>query len=160
MVIYTKYMLTAGVQWVQTDSVMEPDGIYFRPMSDRDSAIELALCHGEDGILGRPAVALMGYDPEGDRWEVLVVSASPHGLLRRVRMMFGLALEWDGDAPLEFDRGQGIVIEEYTTRTGERAIRFSGLMVGMLAAWHHDQPAWLRAHMLADRLGVTIRKEA
>jgi hypothetical protein len=101
---YSKYMLTPGVQWVETGSIMEPDGIYFRPMSDRQSSLELAMEHVEDGFLGRPAAALMGYDQEGDRWETLVVCHSAHGLKRRVWMMFGLDIEWDGDGPLEFNR--------------------------------------------------------
>jgi hypothetical protein len=162
MLIYTKYMFTAGVQWVETASLVEPDGIYFRPMPDCRSAVELAMEHANanDGFAGRPAVAMMGYDPEGDRWETLVVCHSAHGLKRRVRMMFGLKIEWDGDAPLEFNRGEGIDIEEYETHIGERAIRFSGLMVGMTAAWKHDEPAWLRAHALAARLGVTIKRRS
>jgi hypothetical protein len=101
---YSKYMLTTGVQWVETGSILEPDGIYFRPMPDRQSSLELAIEHVEDGFLGRPVAALMGYDQEGDRWETLVVCHSAHGLKRRVWMMFGLDIEWDGDGPLEFNR--------------------------------------------------------
>jgi len=134
MDIYTKYMLTAGIQWVEAASVVESDGIYFRPMPDRRSAIELAMNHERDGFVGRPAVAMMGYDQKGDRWEVLVVCHSAHGLIRRVRMMFGIDIEWDGDAPLEFDRGQGVEIARYTTHSGDAVIAFSGLMAGMVAA--------------------------
>ncbi|WP_126448362.1 hypothetical protein [Sulfuricystis multivorans] len=145
--IYTKYMFTPGIKW--------PDGVFSPTASveDSDNRVER---EGE----GVTAFALLGYDPEGDRWEVLVVCHSSHGLKRRVRMMFGLDIEWSGDAPLEFDRGQGIDIEEYVTHIGERVIRFGGLMVGMVAAYQHDQSAWLRAHELARRLGVTIRQEA
>jgi len=100
--MYSKYMLAPGVQWVVADSIMEPDGVHFRPMADRLTAVELAMNHMRDGFVGRPAVALMGYDPEGDRWEVLVVCHSVHGLKRRVRMIWTLNIEWDGDAPLEF----------------------------------------------------------
>jgi len=74
------------------------------PLPDRLSAVELAMNHESDGFVGRPAVAMMGYDQKGDRWEVLVVCHSAHGLIRRVRMMFGIDIEWDGDAPIEFDR--------------------------------------------------------
>jgi hypothetical protein len=157
MVIYTKYMLTAGVQWVETASLVEPDGIYFRPMPDRRSAIELAMADVEDSLVGRPAVAMMGYDPEGDRWEVLVVCHSAHGLKRRVRMMFGLNIEWDGDAPLEFDRGEGTEIVRYITHSHETVIAFYGLMTGMIAARSEDEK--LRAETLAARLGVTIREK-
>ena len=155
--IYTKYMLTPGVQWVQADSVMEPEGIYFRPIADRDSAIELALRNAEDGFLGRPAVAMMGYNPESD-WEVLVVCYSVQGLIRRVRMMFGIEVEWDGDAPLEFDRGQGIEITQYTTEHGEDVIAFGGLLAGMLAATSDEETR--RAEILAARLGVTIEEKS
>ncbi|MBU9211683.1 hypothetical protein [Burkholderia multivorans] len=158
MVIYTKYMLTTGVQWVETASIVEPEGIYFRPMPDHRSAVELAMDHADDGFVGRPAVAMMGYDPKGDRWETLDVCYSAHGLKRCTRMMFGLNIEWDGDAPLEFDRGQEIKITRYTTNSGESVISFSGLMTGMVAARSADEK--LRAERLAERLGVIIKEES
>lgn len=156
--IYTKFMLTPGVQWVETASLVGPEGIYFRPMPDHRSAVEFAMDHADDGFAGRPAVAMMGYDPEGGRWETLVVCHSAHGLKRRVWMMFGLNIEWDGDAPLEFDRGQGIKMTKYTAHGGESVISFSGLMTGMVAARSADEK--LRAEILAARLGVTIKEES
>lgn len=155
--IYTKFMLTPGVQWVQAESVMEPDGIYFRPVADAESAVALAMECDRDGFLGRPAVALMGFDPEGDRWEVLVVAHSPNSIVRKIRMMFGLDLEWDGQYPVEFDRGHGIKINRYATNGGETVISFGGLLTGMMAA--RSQEEKLRAELLAARLGVTIEDE-
>ncbi|MBX6392167.1 MAG: hypothetical protein IRY96_01745 [Burkholderiales bacterium] len=153
--IYTKFMLSPGVQWVQAESVMEPDGIYFRPVADAESAVALAMERDRDGFVGHPAVALMGFDPEGDRWEVLVVAHSPQSIVRKVRMMFGLDLEWDGQAPMEFDRGEGIEIIRYVAHGGDTVISFGGLLVGMLAATSSD--AKRRAEIIAKRLGVTIQ---
>ncbi|WP_126447984.1 hypothetical protein [Sulfuricystis multivorans] len=155
--IYTKFMLTPGVQWVQAESAMEPDGIYFRPLADSTSAAELAVQHDEDGFIGRPAVALMGFDPEGDRWEVLVVAYTSHGLVRKVRMMFGLALEWDGQNPVEFDRGEGIEMIEYSIDRGRTVISFHGLLTGMMAAISPDEKR--RAKAIAARVGVAIQDE-
>jgi hypothetical protein len=140
--IYTKYMLVPGVEWT--------DGEFSQKVSpeEADEAVER---EGE----GTTAFALMGFDPDADRWEVLSVAYSRHGLARRTCMMFGLDLEWSGDAPLEFDRDQGIGVTRYTTHSGETVISFSGLMVGMVAARSADEK--LRAEMLAKRLGVTIK---
>lgn len=90
--IYTKFMLTPGVEW-------PPDG-EFTPKSSTQDADEAIEREGE----GTQAFAMMGFDPEGDRWEVLMVAGSHHGIVRRVLMMFGVCPEWDGTAPIEFDR--------------------------------------------------------
>jgi hypothetical protein len=140
--IYTKFMFAPGVEW--------PDG-EFSPKASSKEADEAVEREGE----GTTAFALMGFDLEADRWEVLSVAYSRHGLVRRTCMMFGLDLEWSGDAPLEFDRGQGIRIARYTTHSGDTVIAFSGLMAGMVAARSADE--MLRAEMLAKRLGVTIK---
>lgn len=144
MSIYTSYLLTPGIEF---DSDFVPKA----SPEDADEAIER---EGE----GTTAYAMMGYDPEGDRWEVLMVTYRPTTLIRRVRMMFGLKLEWDGDAPLEFDRSQGVEMTKYTTHNGDPVIAFSGLMVGMVAARSEDE--MLRAETLAARLGITIKEES
>lgn len=143
--IYTKYMFTPGIEW--PDDGFSPTA----SVEDSDDRVER---EGE----GVTAFALLGYDPEGDRWDVISVAYRPTTILRRTRMMFGLNIEWDGDAPLEFDRGQGIKMTKDTTRSGESVISFSGLMIGMVAAYEKDQGQWLRAHILAERLGVTIEE--
>lgn len=145
--IYTKFMLTPGVEWLDGD---------FTPKSSPQDADEAVEREGE----GTSAFALMGFDPDGERWEVLVVGYSYHGIVRKTCMMFGLDIEWDGQAPMEFDRGEGIVAYEYETHDIKRVRAWSGLMVGCLAAYATDKADWLRFEVLAKRLGVTIRKEA
>jgi len=143
--IYTLYMLTPGVESAGD----------FIPKATTEDAVEVIEREGEDAAI---AYALMGFDPEGDRWEVLMVRASYPNLVRRVRKMFGLAwLEWDGDAPMEFDRGSGIEITKYVTHAGESVISFGGLMSGMIAAKRDYEFA--RAEELARRLGVVIRDD-
>lgn len=92
--IYTRYMLTPGVEFVEGDFVLK---------ASPEDADDTVAREGE----GTSAYALMGFDPEGDRWEVLMVTYHPTTLVRRVRMMFGLKLAWDGSSPKEFDRGEG-----------------------------------------------------
>lgn len=140
--IYTKFMLCPGVEW--------PDGGFTPKPSpqDADEAVE----QEREGV---SAFALMGFDPEGDRWEMLSVAYRPTTLVRRVRMMFGIDLEWDGQAPEEFDRGEGIEAVEYTTE-GRRVRAWGGLMAGTIAAYQYHPPSWRRFEELAKRLGVTI----
>lgn len=145
--MYTKFMLAPGVEWPDRDFTLKPSP------QDADEAVER---EGE----GITAFALMGFDPEGDRWEVLMVTCHQTTLVRRVRMMFGLGLEWDGNAPMEFDRGEGIDAVEYTTTEGHRVRAWGGLMAGTIAAYQYHPPSWRRFEKLARRLGVTIRKEA
>lgn len=142
--IYTRYMLTPGVEFVDGDFVPKPSP------EDADETVEH---EGE----GTTAYALMGFDPEGDRWEVLMVTYRSTTLVRRARMMFGLRLEWDGTAPMSFDRGNGIEMVKYVTNSYETVIAFGGLLSGTLAARREDEFA--RAQELADRLGVVIRDE-
>jgi hypothetical protein len=141
--IYTKYMLTPGVEWPDRE---------FTPKADFEEADEAVQREGE----GTTAYSLMGFDPEGERWEVLMIAYKAARIVRRTRMMFGIKLEWDGSVPMEFDRGAGIEIEKYVTNSYERVIRFGGLMVGMMAAQREDEI--LRAQELANRLGVVIKE--
>jgi hypothetical protein len=143
--IYTKFMFSPGVEW--------PDG-EFTPKASSSEADEAIEREGE----GTKAFALMGFDPDADRWEVLSVAYSKHGLVRRTGMMFGLDLKWSGDAPLEFDRGEGIEIDRFITHDGQDVIAFHGLMIGMMAATREDEK--LRAQILAARLGVTIKERS
>jgi hypothetical protein len=143
--IYTKFMFAPGVEW--------PDG-EFSPKASSGEADEAVEREGE----GTKAFALMGFDLDADRWEVLSVAYSRHGLVRRTGMMFGLDLEWSGDAPLEFDRGEGIEIVRYITHSCETVIAFYGLMTGMISAESEDEK--LRAEILAARLGVTIKEKS
>ncbi|MDR9060659.1 hypothetical protein [Burkholderia multivorans] len=92
--IYTKFMFTPGVEW--------PDG-EFTPKANVEEADEVVGREGE----GTTAYSLMGFDPDGERWEVLMIAYNPARLVRRTRMMFGIELEWDGSAPMNFDRGDG-----------------------------------------------------
>lgn len=143
--IYTGYMLTPGVEFVEGDFVPKPSP------EDADETVEH---EGE----GTTAYALMGFDPEGGRWEVLMVAYRPTTLVRRVRMMFGLRFEWDGSAPMNFDRGDGIEIVKYARNSLETAIAFGGLMSGMPGA--RKEWEFARAQELADRLGVVIRDDS
>lgn len=142
--IYTKYMLTPGVEFAD-------DG-QFVPKASPEEAEETVEREG-----GAVTYALMGFDPEGDRWEVLVLTHRQTTLVRRVRMMFGIKLEWDGKAPMEFDRGIGIEIVKYITNSHETVIAFGGLMAGMMAA--RSARDYTRAQELANRLGVVIRDD-
>lgn len=144
--IYTKYMLTPGVEFADDDQ--------FVPKTSPEDADETVEREG-DAVT---ACALMGFDPEGDRWEVLMVTYRPTTLVRRVRKMFGLRLEWDGNAPMEFDRGSGIEIYKYITNSHETVIAFGGLLYGMIAATRDHEYA--RAQELAGRLGVVIRDDS
>ncbi|TXF11148.1 hypothetical protein [Pelomicrobium methylotrophicum] len=150
--IYTKFMLTPGAKWPE-DWL---DGAEFTPKPSLQDADEVVEREGE----GTTAFALMGFDPEGDRWEVLMVAYRHTTLVRRVNMMFGTDTEWDGQAPMELDRGEGIEAVEYTTIDGRRVRVWGGLMAGTIAAYQDHSPSWLRFEALANRLGVTIRKEA
>lgn len=141
--IYTKYMLTPGVEFAD-------DG-QFVPKASHEEADETVEREG-DAVT---AYALMGFDPVGDRWEVLMLTYRQTTLVRRVRMMFGLRLAWDGNAPMEFDRGSGIEIVKYLTNSHETVIAFGGLLSGMMVARRDHEYA--RAQELADRLGVIIR---
>ena len=81
--IYTKFMLSPGVEW--------PDGD-FSPKPSPQDADEVVEREGE----GTTAFALMGLDMEDDLWDVLMVGYSHNGIVRKTSMMFGLDLEWDG----------------------------------------------------------------
>lgn len=144
--IYTKFMLSPGVEWPDGDFSPKPSP------QDADEAVER---EGE----GTTAFALMGLDMEDDLWDVLMVGYSHNGIVRKTSMMFGLDLEWDGQAPKEFDRGEGLEAVEYTTE-GRRVRAWGGLMAGTIAAYQDHPPSWRRFEELAKRLGVTIRKEA
>ncbi len=145
MSIYTGYLLTPGVEFADGD---------FVPKASPEEADEVVDREGE----GSTAYALTGFDTEGDRWEVLMVTYRPTTLVRRVRMMFGLRLEWDGSAPMNFDRGDGIEIVKYARNSLETAIAFGGLMSGMPGA--RSEHEFARAQELADRLGVVIRDDS
>lgn len=145
MSIYTGYLLTPGVEFADGD---------FVPKASPEEADEVVDREGE----GSTAYALTGFDTEGDRWEVLMVTYRPTTLVRRVRMMFGLRLEWDGSAPMNFDRGDGIEIVKYARNSLETAIAFGGLMSGMPGA--RKEWEFARAQELADRLGVVIRDDS
>ena len=145
--IYTKFMLSPGVEW--------PDGD-FSPKPSPQDAEEVVEREGE----GTTAFALMGLDMEDDLWDVLMVGYSHNGIVRKTSMMFGLDLEWDGQTPMEFDRGEGIEAVEYTTSDNRRVRAWGGLMAGTIAAYQDHPMSWLRFEKLARRLGVTIRKEA
>lgn len=145
MSIYTGYLLTPGVEFADGD---------FIPKASPEEADEVVDREG-DAVA---AYALMGFDPKGDRWEVLMVTYRPTTLVRRVRMMFGLRLEWDGSAPMNFDRGDGIEIVKFITHSGETVIAFGGLQYGMIEARRDDEFA--RAQELANRLGVVIRDDS
>jgi len=145
--IYTKFMLSPGVEWPDGDFTPKPSS------QDADEAVEWE-------AEGTTAFALMGFDPEGDRWEVLMVAYRHTTLVRRVNMMFGTDTEWDGQAPMELDRGEGIEAVEYKTVDGRSARVWKGLMAGCCAAYASNEADWLCFETLARRLGVTIRKEA
>lgn len=145
--IYTKYLLTPGVEF--------GDGKFFSKPSPEDA--EEVIRREEEG---RIAYALMGFDPEGEMWEVVMVTARPTTITRRVRMMFGLDnLDWDGSVPMEFDRASGITAAEYTTYQGRRARAWGGLMAGCCAAYADNGADWLRFEEVAKRLGVAIKTE-
>lgn len=134
--IYTRFMLTPGVEW--------PDGD-FTPQPSTGAADEAVEREGE----GTTAFALMGFDPEGDRWEVLSVAYRPTTIVRRVRMMFGVDAPIDEIAwPIEFDRAYGIDAAMYRNQRGERVIVFGGLLSGMMAADDANPEAWCQARVV------------
>lgn len=113
--IYKKLMFTPGVVW--------PDGEFTPKASPQD--VEEAV---EREGYGAKAFALMGFDPEGDVWEVLMVGTSSRSIVRKTRMMFGIDLEWGGHGPMEFDRADGVGAYEYITHDGEKIRAWEGLI--------------------------------
>lgn len=89
--MYSKFLVTPGV-------LFDQDG--FVPKAAMEDASELIDDTGD----GHISFALMGYDPDGERWEFLMHRYSASAIVRKARMMFGVALDgWDGSFPLEFE---------------------------------------------------------
>lgn len=51
-----------------------------------------------------PTYVLMGFDPEEEKWEFITAGNSVSWMLRRVRMILGTEIEWDGETFLVFGR--------------------------------------------------------
>lgn len=86
----SKYMVTLGILW---------DDGRFSPKSSLEDAVEtIEALEGE----GTTAGALMGFDPAAETWEVLAIERSQKELIRRVKTMLGLDLDWSDDEPLQF----------------------------------------------------------
>lgn len=98
MQTYQKFMLTPGVQW--------PDG-EFSPKASLQDAAEVI----DREAYGETSFALMGFDPDGERWELLVTGFSHHNIVRKTRMMFGVDLVWDGLTPVEVHQPIGQVLQ-------------------------------------------------
>lgn len=140
--VYTKFILTPGLQWA--------DGA-FTPKPSYEDAREAARAH-EDGT---PAAGLLGYDPKGEWWDVLIVDKT-EAVKRKAQLLLGIDILWDGDTPVQFERGHGCEAVMYRNKRGERVIAFGGFLAGMMPA-EEGTPAWENALEVVRRLGIEIK---
>jgi hypothetical protein len=143
MNIYSMYMLTPGVLW---------DDGEFTPAATAEEAEDRADREG----YGLARAALMGFDQEGDRWEVLM-TGTHHHIARKTAKMFGLDVLWNGEFAVKFDRAYGCEARMYRDERNERVIAFGGLLSGMMAAKEGSPTGWKQAFELCRRLGLSIK---